>query len=177
MLSVTQILRLAFGDQYAGIPASVLEYGASRGTAVHSATQYLDEEDLDESSLDPAVIPYLDAWRRFRSDTGLEVLACELPVESKRYQFDGHPDRVVLFRGRRAILDLKATAALSPLVALQTAGYAIAYEEQTGERIAARLAVRLLPDGTYRLESYTDRTDRFVFLAALQVAGWKEKNL
>ena len=176
-LSLTRILALAFGDQYAGVPEAVLAHGADRGTAVHAACHYLDDGDLDEASLDPEVRPYVVAWGRFLADTHAQVLAAELPVESKRYGYTGHPDRVMLYQGRRAILDIKATAALSPLVALQTAGYAIAYEEMTGERIATRLAVRLLPDETYRMETYTDRMDRYVFLAAVQIASWRMKHL
>lgn len=175
-LHVTEILRRAFGNEYASIPADVLAFAAARGTAVHVACEYDDDGDLDESSLDPAVVPYLQAWRRFRADTGATVEGIEVSVESKRRQYVGTLDRLLWINGKFCLADIKTTASISPLVALQTAGYQIAWEEANpGDKIGIRCCVQLREDGTYRVEWYKERTDKSVFLAAVTVAQWRRK--
>ena len=44
--SVTQILEPLI--DYSGVPNGVLQYAADRGTAVHLATEFYDDGDLDE---------------------------------------------------------------------------------------------------------------------------------
>ena len=46
------------------------EYSRDRGTAVHLACELWDLGTLDESTLDPVLVPYLDGWRLFMAETG-----------------------------------------------------------------------------------------------------------
>jgi len=174
-LHVTEALGLAFGDQFAGIPEYIMAFAKARGTAVHAACHYDDEGDLDGGSLDEEVRPYLLAWRRFKAESGAEVVGAEISVASKRHRFVGTLDRVLIVNGNLCVADLKATASISPLVALQTAGYQIAWEEERRGKIGVRCCVQIRGDATYRVEWYREKTDKAVFLAAVTVAQWKRK--
>ena len=39
-----------------------------RGTFIHQATEYWDKKILDENTLDPQIVPYLNSWKQFRKD-------------------------------------------------------------------------------------------------------------
>lgn len=64
--SVTQVLKRVglIDDRW------VDEHALSRGRAVHAVIQYDLEGDLDEASIADEIRPYVDAWRRFRAETG-----------------------------------------------------------------------------------------------------------
>lgn len=166
--SVTQILRecgIIDTSRYA--PGS-----AERGTAVHLACQLHDENDLDEASLDPQIVPYLEGWRRFIKECAFEPQSIEQIVVSGTYGYAGTLDRTGLLYGRPAILDIKSGSP-EPWASLQLAGYA----EALGEPNRRRLAVHLPGDGTYRLHEYRDPSDRRVFLSAVAVCQWKNLKL
>ena len=65
-----------------------------RGKAVHRAIELYDNGDLDESSVDPAVAPYLKAYIQFREDTGFEPVHSELMLASERDWYAGTLDKV-----------------------------------------------------------------------------------
>jgi hypothetical protein len=185
--SVTHILQDAGIIDLSGIPFSRLEAAREFGSAVHLACQLYDEDNLNEKTLDHNLRPYLDAWVKFEKDTGFEIIEFEEdtgfviienenPICSPKYRFAGTPDRV----GRLdclTIVDIKSTAELSPAIGIQTAGYQIAWNETHEEKVKKRIAVLLQPDGKYKIESYKDKNDTNVFLAALSVFNWKKRNL
>ena len=80
-------------------------------------------------------------------------------------------------KGVLAIIDIKTTAAMNPVTALQLAAYQEAYNAGRKEKAQERWAVQLRKDGTYRLHQYKDRADLSVFLACVQIFNWKERNL
>ena len=176
--SVTQILESAGLVDYRGIPPETLRYAAERGTAVHLASVYYDQEDLDPDSLDPQVAKYLAAWRKFRLEHEFQVLESEQMHlgELNDLQFGMTVDRVVKIDGRLAILDLKCSSKVYDWCGVQTAGYAIGLGNGTLDaRLAVyrRLVVQLKPDCTYRLYEYSGPMDGEIFAAALRIAHWK----
>ncbi len=74
------------GKSLDGLTSTIAEAGLirggdpwymGRGSAVHLATEFDDKNSLDESTVDPQIIGYLESWRRFRKDqnytpTGIE---------------------------------------------------------------------------------------------------------
>lgn len=68
------------------------EFSRTRGDYVHKATHYDDTESLDYESLDPVIKPYLDAWRRFKKESGFVVEQSEEPKQSLLYHYAGTPD-------------------------------------------------------------------------------------
>lgn len=155
---------------------------ARRGTAVHLLTQYVDEGDLDKTSIDPRLVPYANAWERFKLDTGFEPLhGPELPVASVSLGYGTRIDRVGTIAktppDRRIVLNLKSGAS-QPWHALQLAGEAIAYSETYGVRLGLleRATVQLKPDGTYRFNRYENRRDYDVWRGVAMLASWRENH-
>ncbi|MDZ4346140.1 MAG: hypothetical protein U1E51_27320 [Candidatus Binatia bacterium] len=166
---VTGVLEELGLSDYSHVPYQQLEWAKKRGTAVHLACQYYDEGDLDESTLHPEVLPRLEAWKRFRSDSGFQADpgGIERQVFSENHGLAGKIDRVGILDGP-SIVDIKTSAMLMKHWGLQLA----AYEFLEG-RFLKRYTVRVLEDGTYRVDRFRDPNDRRIFLAALSVAQWK----
>ena len=68
------------------------EYSRTRGTYVHAARHLDDNGDLEESTLDPVIAPYLEAWRRFKRESGFVVDQSEIPLANALYKYAGKPD-------------------------------------------------------------------------------------
>lgn len=173
--SVTQVLKEARICDYSMIPQAVLQFAAERGTAVHLATQLLDEGDLDVESLDPVLAPYVQAWEKFKAETGFVSERIEKRIVNETYFYAGTYDRVgigIFQGGRRGIVDIKS-GILLPGHHVQLAAYAEAMGEPATTR---RMLVQLRPDGQYRIEE-TPRSEfqrNFkVFLAALTCLHWR----
>jgi hypothetical protein len=177
--SVSQILREAGLVDYDGIPPAVLAYAADRGTAVHLACEYYDQDDLDPDSLDPQLAPYVAGWRRFRLEHPMRIVASEKMFLGKLHglQFGMTVDRVVEIEGQDAILDIKCTREIEPSHAIQLAGYVIGLVP--GGTPAKRLelyrraVVQLKPDASYCFHEFKDPADGEIFAAALRIACWK----
>jgi hypothetical protein len=165
--SVTQILKAVgiIDDSYYA-PGS-----DERGTAIHLACQLDDEGDLDESTLDPAIRPYLNAWREFRATLdNHDLMRIEQRLADPVLGFAGTIDRIVPFNAIRAeIIDIKSGAP-EPWHAIQLAAYQL-LAKTTGKRTAVYLSA----DGTYKLRNFGCGEDRNVFLAALAIWNWRNK--
>jgi len=166
---VTSILRPL--TSFDGIPPAVLQAKAELGRQVHLACQLLDEDDLDWASLPPEVGGYLDAWMSFRRDTGCSVLQVEQRVFDPMLMYAGTLDRVLAFKGAKWLIDLKTSFATPMAAGPQTAAYLRALGDTS---VTHRAALRLRPDGTYRLDPLTGADDWAVFMACLSLHRFKE---
>ena len=171
--SVTQIL--APLANFEGIPADVLERKRRLGQAVHLACQFDDEGDLDEASITDDVRGYLEAYRRFRRETGARVVANERRVYHATLGYAGTLDRVLEIRARHWLTDLKTCIATPLAVGPQTAAYELAGGfDPAFPRIHYRAALRLAPDGRYQLDTLTSAHDWPAFLACLTLRNFRE---
>lgn len=159
-----------------GIPAAALEYASERGKAVHTATELYDFGDLDIDSLDPEIVPYLEAWIKFREDTQILIGMIEEKLFHPVYRYAGALDRVITLYGSDAVLDIKCVAKLNPVTAIQTAAYKELVEKNTDYKNLKRYAVQLKRDGKYKLEEYKDPDDFRVFLSCLALHNWRLKH-
>jgi hypothetical protein len=162
--SVTQVLKIAglidttwFTDE-----------ARERGSYVAQATHMLDEGTLDESSLDPALVPYVEAWKKFLADSKAEVIASEYAVVNTTYGYAGTLDRWLILNRHDTIIDIKGGQPL-PWHPIQTAAYAGCLKTHF-----QRGSVYLRDNGTYRLKMHNDENDRAVWMAALVIAKWKQ---
>lgn len=73
------------------------DYSRDRGTYVHLATHMDDMGDLDDDTVDPVIVPYLKAWRRFKKESGFVVEQSEISLASKAYNYAGTIDRIGRF--------------------------------------------------------------------------------
>lgn len=153
-------------------PQDVWDRAGERGTIVHAACHLWNQDALEWESLDDEVAGYVRGWVSFLETTGALVLASERRVVSRRHWYAGTLDARVEWGRMRPLVDIKATAGWPSTVGPQTAAYAEAYTEETGERIRDRYCVRLLPDGTFRIRKLEDPSDFNVFKAALVLHQW-----
>lgn len=181
--SVTQLLAPVSFD-YDSVPSGILQHAAERGTAVHLATEFYDDGDLDEDSIDPEILPYVEAWRLFRRESGFVVFRSEVRVHSARHGFAGTFDCLGVLNKQLAIVEKKTTAQLHPSTAIQVSAYMRAFNEgKPREEQAKRCySVHLRRDGTYRLDEWDSDTHWGAFLAlrypehpqsAATIAAWK----
>lgn len=173
--SVTQVLADTVIDTTWFTEASRL-----RGSAVHVACHYDDEGDLKMETLPSSLLGYLDAWRSFRKDSRVEILAVERRVFSKRFFYAGTLDRIVRFPGMKPntveIIDIK-TGLPDRAAGLQMAAYSHALlEEETFPWVISpvRRAVQLFDDGRYKVHPYADLNDFTTFTACLAVYRFKK---
>jgi hypothetical protein len=154
------------------VPPHVLEAASNFGKAVHKACELDDLGELDEAALDPALVPYLQAWRKFSADHAVEWTVIEKPVYHPTMNYAGTPDRIGSVKGDLTVVDIKSTAQLYPSVGPQLSAYAHA----DGNAHAKRLAVQLKADGTYVAKPYTDPADFPVFASLLTLRNWCARN-
>jgi hypothetical protein len=143
------------------------DYTRDRGTAVHKAVELYERGTLDEDSLDPVILPYLDGWRSFRAGTGYESETLEQIVYSPLYRYAGTLDQTGFLGQKTCVLDIK-TGPEQLWWALQTAAY-----NGVAKR-AERYSLMLPGDGKWKLIKHENKSDWQVFLACLTVAGWRQ---
>jgi len=87
---VTDVLTSAgLYDMFGKVNRDVMEASKVRGKYVHSATEFYDLGTLDDSTVHEEIRPYLDAWVKFRKDTGFKPRLIEEIVFSKKYFYAG----------------------------------------------------------------------------------------
>jgi hypothetical protein len=193
MSGVSGILKSAGLVDLSGIPPEVLESARNFGTAVHKACELYDLGILDFDTLSPELMPYLQAWIRFKKETGFVVVDIEKPVFSKKWWYAGTLDRRGFVGKKKIIADIKSSSSIYPSMKIQQSGYEIAEEESgeyqlnrdgeikdlvKGEKTDERWIVQLLKDGSFKLHICNDPNDKQIFLSCLQIHKFKkqEKN-
>lgn len=170
--SVTGVLSDVGVIDYSYLPLSVREMALKRGQAVHLATQYADQNELGR--VPEWLTGYVDAWQRFRENTGFLPELIEHRSYHTLYRYAGTLDRTGSIGGSVVILDLKTNDA-PWWVRIQLAAYAAFFESPRKYR---RIAVELHEDGTYRMEEFASREwqrDFDDFLACLTVYQIKRR--
>ncbi len=169
---------------YSMIPADVLERARAEGVQIHKMIELDAKGDLDTESLPEWIQPYWSAWCRFKDESGFEMVSSEFKMFHKALQYAGTCDlvaRLPKLKGMRglALIDVKRSLYAGPVIGLQLAAYADLWDDapDTGlPCIKHRFAFQPRKDGTYRLEPFTDPTDRMTFQALLVVHKWRTKH-
>lgn len=172
---VTAVIRGALGDPFARIDPDVLERKRAIGKAAHRAVELDDAGKLDEATVHPAVVPYLEAWRAFRRESGFAPLLSEQKGYHETYGYAGQLDVLGRINGDRAVVDLK-TGLPGLQAAIQTAAYAmlVPYELTPGLQ-PRRFALLAQINGRYKFIEYTAPGDWRDFLACLAVYRLKQR--
>lgn len=176
--SVTQVLEDVGIIDYSKIPHETRETALERGRVVHLLTELDDLDELDESTVDPQLAGYLEAWRRFRCETGFTPELIEHRQANAQYGFAGTLDRTGRFRGATVvdIADLK-TGTAPAWTRWQMAAYASFFPTP---RTYRRYAVELHNDGTYAVPFVFEGRDWSAdfngFLSCLNVFRMKHPN-
>ena len=162
--SVTEILK-PLHRSYGKVNASVLEYAANRGKAVHAALELFDLGGELEAS--PETEGYIRAYLEWQSVYRPKWTAVEQIVWSGLFGYAGTLDRAGFLNGGEfAIVDLKTSQATKESlvsVCCQTAAYEIAFNEHTPQRGYKRYGLFLKSDGTYRLVDCEEYESKYKF--------------
>lgn len=144
-----------------------------RGTAVHLVCQLHDEGDLDESTIDPQILGYYEAYKDFLGDYGYHSKPIiETPIGNGFYA--GTPDRIITERPR-AVWDIK-TGVHMPWHALQGAAYVNMMEDPFSY---SRYGLYLTDEGKYSIKEFPKSeyvSDLNVFLSALNIYKWRRNH-
>lgn len=169
ILSVTTALKIAgeVDDVW------FTEFGRQRGIAVHTAIQYLLDDDLIFESLDARLKPYVEAavdflrWSKFKPFKAL----CEVPNYHPDFMYAGTPDLVGFMNGSVVVIEIKSG----------DIGHArkqvAAYSEFPNIRKlnARRFSLKVQANGTCRLTEYVGIGDFIEFLNDLNKAKQLKK--
>ena len=148
------------------------KYAAQRGTYAHKACHLLDQNILVENTLDDVIGPYIQSYKLFRASRPEEVAFSEKLVYSKVFHFAGTLDRIMTDGKWFDLWDLK-TGAYDVAHELQTAAYALAWQEMTGLRIRDRYGIHLKSNGSIaKMEKHKKLNSKTVFLAGLTAITW-----
>jgi hypothetical protein len=148
---------------------------AFRGRAVHKSLLYYLQCDLDERTLSPGIVPYLDAFKLFQQHVKLEpkLELVEKPMIHPTLLFAGTPDMPCELNGSPALIDFKTCPAL-PHHGIQLAAYKILLRDVADFHVRSRYVLQLKPDGKYKLHEFKDRNDERVWLSCLAIYNWKK---
>jgi hypothetical protein len=145
------------------------------GSAVHILTAMDDQDILDEDALDPALIPILTAWRKFKAVHQPVMFCAEFRVAS-RLGYAGTVDRVAAMDGKPSILEIKSRPYKSGRDDLQTIAYQKAYEEITKTKISKRFVVELSLDGDFSITENKNAMDWDMFRSAMALFNWRKNH-
>lgn len=169
--SVTKILSPLV--DFSMVAPAVLERKRTLGSALHKCIELYLLDDLEVSSIHEEVKPYFEGFLKFMAETKFEIISAETQVYSKKLWYAGTFDLKGTIFGKRALIDTKSVAVLGKSVGPQLAAYEYAHNEiNPKEKIQARFALWLKPDGTYRLPEYKDTRDYEIFKSCLNVHNW-----
>jgi hypothetical protein len=168
--SVTQCLKEAGAINYDGIPPAILENARRRGSNIHRFTEEFDRYgDIDETWLADDEVPYFEAWKKFRRESGFVIKQIEEPMlrPIAGIEVGGTPDRVGYFGKDIYVLDIKNTAAKHPAWALQLALYEMQLTQRSRCGYMGRISIQLKKNATYSLTTYEDITDAGAAIACV----------
>lgn len=165
-LSVTEVIKLA--GCLPEFTVADIQWHMDKGSAAHHATALHDLGTLDESTVDPAIVGYLTAWKKFREDAKYTPVFIERPLLHSLYGYCGTLDRDGL--------DIK-TGSPAPWHILQASSYReLMRDNGLSENISDGFTnVYLSEDGTYKVKIYSakelrqGRTDFLTLLAAIRI--------
>ena len=152
---------------------------AERGKHVHLACHLADSTGLDWNTVFPPWRGWVEAWEKFKAESGADILASEQPVESEAHGYCGTLDKVARMGRRIYVLDIK-TGAPPVTIGLQTASYLAAYDGKLKSKSTGSAVIHLKEDGSYTFtaedtpgQKLFHPTDFRVFLACLTVKQWE----
>ena len=132
-VSVTTVLQeLGFID-LSGIPQDVLDYAALRGTYTHKAIELYLQGKLNEDTLDPAIQPYFQGFKKFASKHELKPLHLEKMFAIKHLLIAGTVDFIGEVDGKLTLADWKTSSVVTKAVALQIGGYLLLANHEVKE--------------------------------------------
>ena len=143
--SITQILKIKFGNKYNGVSKEVLQKASERGTQVHQAI-----EDYEKRNIDNPDIKELRNYKFLKSRFGFECLENEIPIVlflDNKPVCAGRIDLILKEKDQVGVADIKRTSVFDKeYVAYQTNLYRIRYQQCYGVEISFLRGLHLRED-------------------------------
>lgn len=169
--SVTEVLQpLQLLD---GIPPDILEAARIRGQHVHTAVHMMIHKTLEWRTLDPQLVGYVQAAKKFLDEADVKVLVSEYRMADEGLKVAGTLDIIGILKRATCLFDWKSTATMPRTAGPQTAAYDHLYRKNLGGRPMRRYGVQLFADGSYKLHAYDDPRDFTWFTSALNIWHWR----
>jgi len=142
--SITQLLKVKFGNKYNGIPKETLERASVQGTAVHKAI-----EDYEQNGIE-SELPELRNYKFLKRAYNFDCIANEVPVvlfQDGEAVACGRLDLVLQEDNKIGLGDIKRTSTLDKTyLAYQLNLYRIAYQQCYGTQISFLRGLHLRED-------------------------------
>ena len=146
---VSDLCRFMHKEIYKDTPVWQMEQAAARGTAVHLATETLDQQGA--ADIEEEYLPYLQAYAAFRTQHSVSWELIEQPFYHPDHRYAGTIDRYGLLDGEKALVDVKTTYTVyRPLCAAQLNLYRLMLIAR-GYDVQRLYILHLKKDGTYKL--------------------------
>lgn len=149
------------------------EQSAIRGSQVHKACLYLNQNDLDFDSLNDTIRPYVYGYQKFLTESGFMPMLTEQQIYNKTFSYCGTLDMTGILNDCLCLIDIKS-GSIPRWAGLQTGGYLDALKSMGADVPVKRYALALKNDATYSLKELDDRNDINVFRAAVALWRWQE---
>lgn len=153
-----------------------------RGQAVHRlCTDYIIPGRWSPKGTSEALIPYGKAFQDFLRETGFRPMFIEQTVCSETYGLAGRLDMFGIAEdGSYWLPDIKSGEP-QPAWKLQTALYEFMAHDSNllnhkHANYTKRVALRLQPDGRYRMQFSEDPKDLTLALGAVNLYNWRKNN-
>ena len=178
--SVTDVLRATgISPDYSRVEPVTLENKRLLGTAVDAALVYLQEGDLDPDSVDPGILPRIEAFQLFCKDFDFKPVKIHLrmwPV-LRGMHYGGQLDVIGLAKYTLLLLDFKCVEGPpEPAWGCQTAAYAHGAPPVLEAPFRyQRASLQLKENGRYHYKEWNDPGDIQEFEWALGLV-WKRLN-
>lgn len=170
--TVTQVIQDNFESNLSFVDPWVLERATRFGRFFHKAAHLIDLEMLDESSIDPGLVSWLDAYKKFKLENVDRFLAMEELCYNKDLRVSGTPDRIAVMKdGSIAVLEYKTSSGVSKTWRLQTAGY----QHISDLNATRRIIIKFTKDG-FKIIEHKDETDKDAFIWACFLTKWRLNN-
>lgn len=142
--SITQLLKVKFGNKYDFVPKATLERAADQGSAVHKAIEEFEKQGLESE------LPELRNYKFLKKAYKFECVDNEVPVvlfKDDEPIACGRLDLVLTEGDQIGLGDIKRTSALDKnYLAYQLNLYRIAYQQCYGAEISFLRGVHLRND-------------------------------
>lgn len=180
--SVSEVMRFASREVYAGIDQWRLDNAADRGTRVHDATLAVDANG--SADVDADIAPYVEAYVGFLKKFHPHYIASELALADTRRWFAGRLDRCAIINKKCVLMDIKTSARVETrLVQAQLTAYAWLWERNRPEKLDELYVLHLMGDGQFRFRRIERDDEYWSALLTLQhkftkkgeFAPWKIK--
>ena len=126
--------------------------------------------------LDPAIAPYVEAWRRFRAETRFvpDVALCERPIFDRLHLVGGTPDAPGAVAGDGVLVE-KKSGVYAGFHEIQVAAYRQMLAQHYPQFATARMWLVYLSPTGYQLREVTDKHLGALFYAMTACVRGKER--